>query len=90
LSQNTYNANCSEEYHAVRPCHHGMERLQVADEGTTSNMKDSCVRIADKGRSSTWDMGEVLTVPHCKQLLCYEKNAFVFGLGLTFGTTQAM
>jgi len=42
------------------------------------------------GGPTTWDLGEVLTIPHRKKLLYYEKDAFVFGLDLTFVTTQAM
>jgi len=47
----------SEESHAVRPCHHGKGCLQVADGGTTFNMEDSCVQIAEKGRSFSLGFG---------------------------------
>ena len=35
-------------------------------------------------------LGEVLTTPLCKNLLCYKTFTIVSGLGLSFGTTQTM
>jgi hypothetical protein len=49
-----------------------MARPQIADGGTTSNMKDSCEninksRIADKGWSSSLEIGQGVKIPRRKK-----------------------
>jgi len=55
----------------------GMARPQIADGGTAYNMDGSCEilnkqpRTAERGGSPAWELGEVLTTSHLRNVSCY-------------------
>jgi len=63
----------------VGPCHHGMARPQVANEGTASSVDGSCEYVKKKSRRQStggglpaWALGEVLRTSHHKN--CHVTN----------------
>jgi hypothetical protein len=62
----------------VGPCYHGMESPQVADGGTASYVEGSCKYIKQAVADSRQGVvlqtggGEVLTIPHRKDVSYYE------------------
>jgi hypothetical protein len=63
------------------PCHHGMERPQVADGGNglqiwrvAANILNKQSRTADNGWSSSLGVGRGANTPHRIKLSCYENS----------------
>ena len=44
-----------------------------------ANILNKKSRTADKGGAPAWELGEVLTTPHCKNWPCYGKDKFFSG-----------
>jgi hypothetical protein len=59
-----------------------MARLQVLDEGTTSKMEDSCVRIAEKRRSTSLGFGRVINNSSPYKIALLRKRCICFRLRL--------
>jgi hypothetical protein len=45
-------------------------------------------KLPKRGGPPTWGLGEVLTIPHCKNLIMTRNFAQGFGLGLVLWNTQ--